>query len=525
MSEGGVQPATVALPQGLGAAITLRVGQQFPGIVTSRAGGLAVQFAGVRVPLSADVVLELGQAVTIEVVNAERGVQLRVTPRPPFPGAGARPGGQSQPSPAPPTSTQAPPTQGSPATPRPFVPGQAAPAPQQAQGAQASRSTPAQTPPQGAAAEGAAALKAAAARAATQQAAETSPAPGSTPPSATQAGGALSPAAEHAAQAQATSGAPAQSATEATTAQLHTVVTAALESLGAAAPAETAAQLLPANLPVSAAAFRLVLALHTMRGSTGADLQLIQTAIAEAATQGAAPQALANEVMGLLVPLLVTEGMPPERLLQQSARTRAPIEARLAQALASGNVDEVIEQLVRDVRSVLARIQRDETLLRFLQQSGGLRRFQEAVAHVLERLSAADLQNIRSLEQPYHFFELPVTPDSGFHHVQVHFIGEKHGKGRGFDAQNASVVLDLSTTVLGDLWIGIGIVGGRCTCTFRATQQATVDAIEESEVDLRDALGGAGYPEAQIRAMLWDGNRFREAVNLAQRFAGISLEG
>ncbi|MCL4694613.1 MAG: hypothetical protein KJ060_19140, partial [Candidatus Hydrogenedentes bacterium] len=105
-----------------------------------------------------------------------------------------------------------------------------------------------------------------------------------------------------------------------------------------------------------------------------------------------------------------------------------------------------------------------------------------------------------------------------------HIFGEGGGKGKAFDPNNSTVVIDLATTNLGDLWISLNMTRGACQCWIRATDVDVVRAVEETAGELVGRLEASGYPGAKVHATLWDGNRIKEAANLLRRFEGISLE-
>ena len=92
-------------------------------------------------------------------------------------------------------------------------------------------------------------------------------------------------------------------------------------------------------------------------------------------------------------------------------------------------------------------------------------------------------------------------------------------------SKDATVVLDLSMTRLGDLWIALTIARGRCSCRFRAANPAAVQAIRAERDGLIQALQSAGYPGAQVRVEPWDGDRLGEAAGLMRRFSGINVNG
>ena len=141
-------------------------------------------------------------------------------------------------------------------------------------------------------------------------------------------------------------------------------------------------------------------------------------------------------------PLVVSDGddiVPVLRALFETAgRT---VEGRLLSAVAEGRLDDLAAAVRDDVRSQLAQLRNNPELLRFLRRTGGLREFEAASERVIERLVGTQVQNLRGVEHSYVFFELPVDPESGLRHAQVHVFGDgRRGRDR-VDADNATVCL------------------------------------------------------------------------------------
>jgi len=303
---------------------------------------------------------------------------------------------------------------------------------------------------------------------------------------------------------------------------LEELVAAVLESLGAPIGPELPSQLVPANLPQTPDAVRALLALFVSRGAMGEDLRQIAALVEQAVAAGALPR---SDSEALLARIVVSEPGDFHPVLEQLADAAGhTLEARIAMALAAGNLDDIIDTLRTDLRAHLARLRENPVLQRFLQRTGQLRTFETAVDRVLERLVGAQLQNLRGLEQPYLFLEVPCSPDSGIQHAQVHVFSEGHGKKREFDAANALVAFDLATTRLGDLWITLRITQGRCLCRFCATRPAAVDALTGAAHELVQALEQAGHHGARVEVALWDADRLRETAALMRRFSGINVQ-
>jgi len=318
---------------------------------------------------------------------------------------------------------------------------------------------------------------------------------------------------------------PAQAAAAQPPAEpLANLVAAVLESLGPIRLAQSPQQLLPAQLPHTEAAVRSLLSLFALRGTFGEDLQQIADIMAQAAGAGALSQEPSGEAVTVLAQLLAAApgGLKDliERLVAQSGKT---VEGRIAHALATGDLKGLEHALRGDLQAALSRLRNDEVLGAFLRRTGQLRLFQGTVGRVMERISAGHLQNLRALDQPYAFIEIPFGPRSAIRRGQVHFFGEGAANDRRIDPKNATVAFDLATTSLGDLWITLRAAKGYCNCRLCATFPDAVEAIEKASTDLSDALRKAGYQRATVSAALWDGDRLREVALLMRRFSGIDV--
>ena len=306
---------------------------------------------------------------------------------------------------------------------------------------------------------------------------------------------------------------------------LQGLVSVVLEALGTLGNAELAAPLVPATLPQSAEAVRALLALFVTRGAIGDDLQQVAALVEQAVAANLLPQVDAGPFLALAASLVVTEAGGFQSKLQQLAnRAGHAIEARIALVLASGNLDDLVDAVRADIRAQLARLRDHPGLRRFLRQAGQLRAFEDAVGRLLDRLVGGQLQNLRGLEQPYMFLELPCAPDAGIRHAQLHIFGEDHAKERqGGDAE-AIVALDLSLTRLGDLWVTLRLCRGQCMCRFQAVEASAREALSDASDELVAALKRAGYPNARIKVTPWDGDRLRETASLTRRFSGIDVQ-
>jgi len=302
------------------------------------------------------------------------------------------------------------------------------------------------------------------------------------------------------------------------------LLTSILDSLSTSLTADTAARLLPANLPENQTALRLILALFATPSAMGQDLQEIAALLSQGAAAGAVPPEMAENFMRLLGRLMPAETAAFQHALESmAAGGSVAMEAQAALALASGNVDELLRRLETDLRTQVAQLRGNKALLTYLRGINQIRAFDRAVNRVLERLDGAQLQNLRTLERPYLFFEMPCDPNGPLRRAQIHFFQEGRGRRRSFDAKNVTVAIDLATAPLGDLWITLNVVRGHCACWFRATSADVVQAIDQGAPELVESLDRIGYPKAHVKAVLWDGNREETLTNLMRHFSGLDV--
>ncbi len=473
---GGMPPGFIPLSAGLinttllGLTAGLRPGVPMETVVLGEPGSLFIRVGGTKIPLNTQPTLQPGQHIKLELVQQGNGFQLRITPQ-----LNASTPQQAAATPQQTTAT----------------PQQAAATPQQA------AATPLQT------------------TATPQQAATT---PQQTATTLQQA--AATPQQAAATPQQATAVAPAN-AFSATT-NLMEAITAAMKSLQATGGQTDAIRMAAGRLPLTADTARQLLSLFILRGDTGGDLVRIQQWVAQAAATGAIPALLSDELASLLDEALLAPGKDwKEALPRLAARLGLLSEAKLANAFQTGTQDGAFDA-GHDLRSFLDMLQRQDGLTRFLHTEGHGQSFQETLGRLLDRLDGSAVQNMRTSDIAYQFIEIPLPPGGEIEHAQVHFFGEGRG-GRRFDSRNATIVMDLSTTRLGDLWIHLAVVSEQCICGLRTTDPEAAEALTAASGELESALSSAGYPNTQVHVGIWNGDRLHEAADLMQRFANIDM--
>ena len=319
--------------------------------------------------------------------------------------------------------------------------------------------------------------------------------------------------------------APAE--TQASTAgEVATTTLAQVLDLLDAAPGlcEAAAELVPPNLALAEPEISALLRLLTTRGTVAEDLQQIASWVAQASEESALAPEIAAQLAALARELVPAGADDLEHAVREwGTRTSRPLEARLAETIEANAFEGVTEMIGRDLRATLQRLLGDDGFRQWIARHGQLAAFESAIGRVLERTLAGSLQNLRQFEAPYLFFDLPLPPDAAVTRAQVHVFGEGGRGHRGFDKQNASITLDLSTARLGDLWIILTITSGVCSCVVRATSDATFAAMTAASGELSQVLADAGYPSAAVQVTQWSGNRLEEIAHLMRRFSGLDV--
>ena len=277
----------------------------------------------------------------------------------------------------------------------------------------------------------------------------------------------------------------------------------------------------PAAGPRSEPIIRAILPVLAGRGSLGADLHRVVRLLSTAAARRALPPGLAEEARAVLDALLVAR---PDRLAQQvrlATRTASrSLESRLAEAAASGDSEGLDEAARTDPRAVLSRLLREAGDL--LRRGDGQDGMAQAVRGALGRLAAGQLANLRDHDQPYVFVEVPFHPDTPVRRCQLRiFPGGREGRRR---SRSLTVVFDLATRHLGDLWISLLLDEDRCSCRISAADPTAEAALRDARVELADGLESAGYRGAAVEVRPWDGDRLREVGELMRGVRGLDVQ-
>ncbi|MBX3179272.1 MAG: flagellar hook-length control protein FliK [Candidatus Hydrogenedentes bacterium] len=337
----------------------------------------------------------------------------------------------------------------------------------------------------------------------------------------------IRPVAPHAAPTATATSAQATAATSPGAAPAATTLSGAiqpvLEALGRTDLAPRIPAVLPPALPATAQAIEpVVRALLADRGAAQA-LGQFQQVLAALQPEGVLPPDLAASVTRWLG--LDSDRPAAWRALLDQARAEHHAAARIARAIASPAARAELAALRDSAASLAQRLLDDPAFRALATERGQLQNFQEAANRLAEHTRGADLQNLRSLDQPYQFLSLPVRESGGFFRADLHLFGEGGAQGRGRRGQPAQAILDLDTTRLGPLWVALRAAGTHCACHIRAADPGVAAHLAESAPALREALATAGYPDADVTVEAGDGDRIEALIHLLAPYQKLDLEG
>ena len=295
-----------------------------------------------------------------------------------------------------------------------------------------------------------------------------------------------------------------------------------LTRLGAETSAAHAARMLPNALPLSPQHLHQMLALFFEQGRLAEDLRQLASLLTAAAKQAPDLATAAQFIEGRAGALTAQTVQEWRQLLAREGKGHA-LEARIARAIEEGRLEMLPALFREDLRAQVAALRGNAALLAYLRGTRRLREFEEIIQRITDRLSGGEMQKLRSLEQPYHFIEIPVAPESGLTRAQIHFFGDGAAGAKGAAGEN-SVVLDLELTRLGALWVALRQTAAHCDCRVQSASPPVRKALEAAREELEDGLVAAGYRTARVSVVPWNGDRIGAVAALMDRFGGLRVD-
>lgn len=308
------------------------------------------------------------------------------------------------------------------------------------------------------------------------------------------------------------------------TPDLGRVLAPILESLGKIALGPRIQGMIPRELPATSGSLQPLLTVLLSERALGADLeqfsQILQSSTANPGGLGQGTVLAIAQWLGLVPP---TDRAAWHAFLLRSREEQAAA-ARIARSLKPGGESSSFTALKESAASLAARLLDDPAFLHLLKEEGQLEPFKALAQRIQERVLGADLQNLRGIDQAYHFLELPVSEAQGFHRAQIHNFQEKSGQGKEEGAHVYRTVLDLEMTQLGALWIALQRTGDQCACQFRVAAPEVAALLESEGPALEAALTETGHASVSVTVSVWDGNREEALLRLLSPFQKLDLE-
>ncbi len=315
---------------------------------------------------------------------------------------------------------------------------------------------------------------------------------------------------------QATSGSPNPLA-------VSTLLASILQSAGRSDLARQASILLPRQAPTNAAALRALVSLLLSERGTGQDIQQLQQFIASATNQGILSPDAGAALSPWLALTALADAAAWQDLLRRSRSERNAI-ARLARLVGGKNATGTVSDIRSSLGSLTQRLLDDQAFQTWLRDQGSEESFKALSERVLDRATGRDVQNLRSLDQPYQFLELPLPKEQGFLRLQLHFFSEGGQHSEKSPDGVHRTVLDLDLTNLGPLWVDLRCQGHQCQCQFRVSSPALVASLETSASELEVALAALGYTKASVTVEAWDGDHESALLSLLTPYQALNLE-
>jgi len=264
-----------------------------------------------------------------------------------------------------------------------------------------------------------------------------------------------------------------------------------LQKLAPTVPLDSAASILPQQLPPTAAQAAPVLQLLLSPGTPAPAVATVLQWLGAAKQSGK----LSDATLAAVSSLLDTAPEADEAML--TALKSLANAARTEAALAQGSPPDA-----DDLRTLLAALLEDDGLRAFVKEQGGEKEFREAARTLLSRLDAGAAANLHGLERGYTFFEIPFAWQLGFQRAQVHVFADGQGK-TGTKSAPATVVLDLSLDTLGPVWVQLRRDKQSTDCDLCAKWESTCDALHAERDNLTAQLTEAGLPAPRVRVLPW----------------------
>jgi hypothetical protein len=280
--------------------------------------------------------------------------------------------------------------------------------------------------------------------------------------------------------------------------------------------------LIPSTIPVTDSTVRILLTLFHQQEPIGSIGALILHLLGKAEEEGVMDSGkLANIRRSL--PQAALKNMDDwTQLIKQSIQnvTRSPERLLAQMTMQKGRLDLPHEILASNIRSLL----KLPELRQFLETTGEWKIFVQHAHSLLDLLDGIQLANFRGMNYPYLFMEIPIPADTFFQRAQIHVMNYSQDDSNEDDQKVDTVVMDLNTTMLGEMWIRLQRIGDACQCQIHMSEADSIPVVSGAREKLHSALKEHGYAKVSISVEPMGTSRIDKLVQLLGQSAPLDLQ-
>ena len=292
---------------------------------------------------------------------------------------------------------------------------------------------------------------------------------------------------------------------------------------GSALSPEKLQTLIPSGIPVQDFTVRILLTLFHNQEPIGSIGAVILQLLSKAEEDGAIDSGKLATIRRSLPQVTLKSIDDWTQLIKQAMQnvSRSP-ERLLSQMMTQKGATNLPQEiLASDIRGLL----KLPGLRSYLETTGEWQSFVQNAHSLLELLDGVQLANFRGMNYPYFFMELPVPPNSFFQRAQIHVMNHSKNDSNEENQTVDTVVMDLNTTMLGEIWIRLQRIGDTCQCQIEMGEPESISLVSAAKEKLHSALKEHGYADVSISVDAMDSHRIDKLVQLLGQSKSLDLKG
>jgi hypothetical protein len=276
--------------------------------------------------------------------------------------------------------------------------------------------------------------------------------------------------------------------------------------------AEQLQTLIPSAIPVQQSVVGVLLTLFHQQEPIGSIGAVILQLLGKAEEEGVIDSPKLANVRRSLPQNSLKDMGDWTRILKQSVSNVSRSPERIVSQMLRGikGVDLPQDMLASNIRGLLNL----PALKQYLETTGEWKTFVNHAHSMLDLLDGIQLANFRGMNYPYIFMELPLPSDSFFQRAQLHVMSESSDDAEEEEQRVDSVVIDLNTTMLGEMWIRLQRMGDTCQCQIQMVENDSISVVSAARGKLQAALKEHGYEAVSISVEPMEIGRIEQLVHL-----------